>query len=167
MPYNRVINRIQNNMYKNRSQGFTLIELLVVIGIIGILSAVVLASLNTARFKGNDAAIQSDLATVQTQAEIFYGGAGNNSYGTAGTACDTAGSLFADATITKATGNANSVNGSGAIACNNSTTAYAVSAQLSTERTSGTPDYWCVDSTGGASKSTTALGTNTACPAAN
>ncbi|PIS43439.1 pilus assembly protein, partial [Candidatus Kaiserbacteria bacterium CG08_land_8_20_14_0_20_50_21] len=35
-------------MYQNRSRGFTLIELLVVIAIIGILSAVVLASLNTA-----------------------------------------------------------------------------------------------------------------------
>lgn len=155
-------------MYKNRSQGFTLIELLVVIGIIGILSAVVLASLNTARFKGNDAAIQSDLATVQTQAEIYYGGAGNNSYaadGNAGNSC--AVDVFSDSTITKATGNADSVNGSGAVVCNNSTTAYAVSAQLSTERTAGTPDYWCVDSTGGASKSTTALGTNTACPTAN
>ena len=71
-------------MYKNRSQGFTLIELLVVIAIIGILSAVVLASLNTARSKGNDAAIQSDLSTIQTQAEIYYGGNGNNIWDTAG-----------------------------------------------------------------------------------
>ena len=55
-------------MYINRSRGFTLIELLVVIAIIGVLSAVVLASLNTARNKGNDAAIQSDMATIQTQA---------------------------------------------------------------------------------------------------
>ena len=63
-------------MYINRSRGFTLIELLVVIAIIGVLSAVVLASLNTAPQWGNDAAIQSDMATIQTQAEIYYGGAG-------------------------------------------------------------------------------------------
>lgn len=151
-------------MYKNRSQGFTLIELLVVIGIIGILSAVVLASLNTARFKGNDAAIQSDLDTIRTQAEIFYGGTGANSYGTAGTSCTTVGSLFAgDTTIAKAITNAESANGTGTVVCNNSLVAYAVSSPLS----SNTARFWCVDSTGGSSNSTTALGTNTVCPASN
>ena len=155
-------------MYKNRSRGFTLIELLVVIAIIGILSSVVLASLNTARSKGNDAAIQSDLSTIQTEAEIYYGGTGNNSYaadGNAGTSC--AGDVFSDAVIVKAVAGAQTANGGTALTCNNSTTAYAVSSKMSTQRTSGTNDYWCVDSTGGASKSTTALNALTACPAAN
>ncbi|MFZ2038371.1 MAG: type II secretion system protein [Minisyncoccia bacterium] len=53
-------------------KGFTLIELLVVIAIIGILSAVVLASLNSARNKGADAAIKSTLANARAQAELFY-----------------------------------------------------------------------------------------------
>ncbi|MFA6536165.1 MAG: type II secretion system protein [Candidatus Paceibacterota bacterium] len=55
-----------------KNKGFTLIELLVVIAIIGILSSVVLASLNTARDKGNDAAVKSNLTTVRTQAELWY-----------------------------------------------------------------------------------------------
>ncbi len=151
-------------MYKNRSQGFTLIELLVVIAIIGILSAVVLASLNTARQKGNDAAIQSDLSTIQTQAEIYYGGTGANSYGTvAGTTCSTASTLFADATIIKAiNGATNAAGGAANIVCGNSTSAYAVEAKLTAPATT---TYWCVDSTGTAKQETTVSAAGfTVCP---
>jgi len=60
--------------------GFTLIELLIVIAIIGILSSVILASLNTARAKGGDSAIKEDLDNIRDQAEIVYDGANPNSY---------------------------------------------------------------------------------------
>ena len=59
-------------MKKNYTKGFTLIELLVVIAIIGILSSVVLVSLNTARKKGTDARIQEEIAQVRTQLESDY-----------------------------------------------------------------------------------------------
>lgn len=55
-------------------KGFTLIELLVVIAIIGILSSVVLASLNTARDKGSDASGKSSLASMRAEAELVADG---------------------------------------------------------------------------------------------
>ena len=54
------------------SRGFTLIELLVVIAIIGLLSSIVLASLNTARVKGADAARISDVKSLETAMELYY-----------------------------------------------------------------------------------------------
>ena len=60
-------------MKKFTQGGFTLIELLVVIAIIGILSSVVLASLSTARNKGSDARIQSQLQSMRAQAELYTG----------------------------------------------------------------------------------------------
>lgn len=53
-------------------RGFTLIELLVVIAIIGILSSVVLASLNSARRKGRDARRVADLKQLQLALELYY-----------------------------------------------------------------------------------------------
>ena len=56
--------------------GFTLIELLVVIAIIGILSGVVLVSLNTARQKGQVSNIKSNLRNMLVQAGVFYSDVG-------------------------------------------------------------------------------------------
>ena len=64
------------NQGRKRS-GFTLIELLVVIAIIGILSAVVLASLNTARQKARDAKRIADVKQVQLALELYFDDSGN------------------------------------------------------------------------------------------
>ncbi len=56
----------------NTQKGFTLIELLVVIAIIGILSSVVLASLNTARAKSRDAARVATIKQVQNALALYY-----------------------------------------------------------------------------------------------
>ncbi len=137
-------------------KGFTLIELLVVIAIIGILSSVVLASLSTARSKGNDAKVQGQLASVRNAAEIYYGTNGN--YGTTTSACT--GGMFADTTsgMANLVASANYPTGSTAVVCNSNGTAYAVGDTLS-----GTGNYWCVDSTGVSKKTGAALGAATNC----
>ena len=55
---------------KSNNKAFTLIELLVVVAIIGILSTVVIASLNSAREKGKIATIKSTLKQLYNQAAL-------------------------------------------------------------------------------------------------
>ncbi|HYE23023.1 MAG TPA: type II secretion system protein [Candidatus Paceibacterota bacterium] len=60
-------------MFTSRSErGFTLIELLVVIAIIGILSATVLVSLNTARTKARTAAIKAQVIEFRKLMELEH-----------------------------------------------------------------------------------------------
>jgi len=54
------------------NRGFTLIELLVVIAIIGILASVILASLDSARTKAQDAQRISDVKSLKTALEMYY-----------------------------------------------------------------------------------------------
>lgn len=56
----------------SRIKGFTLIELLVVVAIIGILSSVVLASLNSARMKARDTKRMTNLTQIWTALEMYY-----------------------------------------------------------------------------------------------
>lgn len=136
---------------KTSQRGFTLIELLVVIAIIGILASVVLASLNSARNKGADAAIKANLANVRAQAELYYDGVGASTYGTAkvaNTTC-TAG-MFGDTTVAAAIASIETAAGGDvtcAIGVNGAT--WALSAPL---KGGGN---WCVSSAGD-SKSGTA-----------
>ena len=62
-----------NIKIKNQNnRAFTLIELLVVVAIIGILSSVVLASLNSAREKARDSRRLSDVRQIQTALDLYY-----------------------------------------------------------------------------------------------
>jgi prepilin-type N-terminal cleavage/methylation domain-containing protein len=56
----------------SKKKGFTLIELLAVIAIIGVISAVILSSLNTARMKGRDAKRKQDIHQIQLALELYF-----------------------------------------------------------------------------------------------
>lgn len=83
-PLNYSIKTMRLEPRTTTRQGFTLIELLVVIAIIGILAAVVLASLNTAREKSRNASYLSQVREYQKALELHY--SQNGSYPVTGIA---------------------------------------------------------------------------------
>ena len=142
-----------------RNLGFTLIELLVVIAIIGILSSVVLASLNTARGKGADAAAKSNLNNMRAQAEIVYDN-GSSSY--LGVCADPnvikamAAARTTEGAATWAT-TADNLSAGGCVSSANAWVAWVLLAKGATPT-----NLYCVDSTGSSYQKTAAATTYSA-----
>ncbi len=146
-------------MKKVLQRGFTLIELLVVIAIIGILAAVVLASLNDARDGGSDASIKQTMGNIRSQAEIYYNSDSTFSYtdlcedadverlldAAAAGGADADGAHADDAAASATSG-----------VCNDSDSEWAAWMPLATS------GGWCIDSTGYAgSASSTVISSGT------
>lgn len=130
--------------------GFTLIELLVVIAIVGILSAVVLSALNSARNKGNDASVKSNLSGMRSVAENLYDAAtGTNGYN----------QVCANSSITAMQNAAVSAGGNGGV-CANAVTYWVAWAGLKVN----TAQAFCVDNTGAVRVITKPVGAITVCP---
>ena len=142
---------------KKYTKGFTLIELLVVIAIIGILSAIVLASLNSARAKGQDASIKGNLSGARAQAELYYNDNTNSYSGVCSTtlsngtkpiysqfvsAANVSGQNSSSTIITAAA----TAGTAGQATCHDSGTAWAAEVPLKTT----TGSFYCVDSSGAA-----------------
>ncbi len=136
-----------------------MIELLVVIAIIGVLSGVVLSALNSARARAGDVSIQSTLAQIRVQSELFYDGPYN--YGAVvndgsgnPVRCDTAiavpGSLFADPVVSRQITDAqkNSNQPWTEVMCISIGSGMANGWALSVPFRSDSAKHWCVDDVG-------------------
>jgi prepilin-type N-terminal cleavage/methylation domain-containing protein len=86
-------------MSKKLICAFTLIELLVVVSIIGILTTLLFANLNTARERGRDTQRKSDIRNMQTALRLYYNDkakfpAGDSDYRILG--CDPGGTSYCE-----------------------------------------------------------------------
>ena len=144
---------------KKSTRGFTLIELLVVIAIIGILASIVLVSLNSARNKGRDTRVISDVQQVRTALESGFNGSGYPDLSYVAVNCDAAsvvtGNLATNGHCTAAAGPDNAVlnqlvndatsqggNMFFHVGANN--TSYAIFGRMISSNTT----YFCIDSSG-------------------
>ena len=139
-------------MKQNGNKGFTLIELLVVIAIIGILASVVLASLNSARAKGKDAAIKAQLSSMRAEMELYFDSQSNSYTG----GCASTGTPPAPGKLYNAA-KAQSPNPSGATCVSVTAAPLMWAASVPLNNTTNGANY-CVDSTGYAGYGIVTLG---------
>ncbi len=149
-------------MIKKFNRGFTLIELLVVIAIIGVLSAVVLGQLNSARAKGANASIKSNLVNLRSPAGLWYDNISGGNGAFTGF-CATPGTVSALASAASSGGGTINTSTND---CNDNAGGWAAYSVLKIAE--GTFTTWCVDANGNskgqtAAQATTLSNTATAC----
>lgn len=148
----------------NKLKAFTLIELLVVIAIIGILSAIVIVNLNSARNKSQDTAIKAQAAQLKNTAAVYYD---DNNYGYSASAvasiiagdCPTAASgafastFFTSSEALKALAGLTRNSGFNS-KCSIGSSAIGSQSWALTTKLRNNANYWCVDSSGTAKEVT-------------
>ncbi|MCA9366809.1 type II secretion system protein [Candidatus Kaiserbacteria bacterium] len=117
-----------------QQRGMTIIELLVVIAIIGVLAAVILASLNDARQSGVEAKIKTEVDSIAKRAAIDF-----STTGTYHTVCGSGG--YTQSTIIADYVTSINTMASSSMVCNSADREFAVSVPVD-------GGNWCADSEG-------------------
>lgn len=130
---------------KNRNLGFTLIELLIVIAIIGIVTSIVLSSLNSSRDKGYESQIKQQLVQFRSAAEVYFYAQNPPTYGVS---TDCTGPLFSSLNVDD--GKPGQTIDPGVLpsgvnrVCGSADRAYAIKITSYMDNNA----YWCADSKG-------------------
>lgn len=146
-----------------KTSGFTTIELLVVIAIIVILAAIALISVESARSKAGNSAIQSNLDTIRSQSALMFSNTGsytglcsNTTVLNALNSAKAAGHITGATITTLTTGGT-----SNTAVCHENGSVYAIATPLR----SPSSDSWCIDANQKAVQMTGYLAPNaTNCP---